>query len=70
MNESVRLRLVVLCGALLLLSSCTQVAITGRQQLNLVPDSVVNSMSFDSYNEFLSQHQLSNNMEHLSLIHI
>lgn len=68
MNESVRLRLAVVCGVLLLLSSCTQVAITGRKQLSLVPDSVVNSMSLDSYNEFLSQHQLSNNMEQTQMV--
>ncbi|HUW18396.1 MAG TPA: M48 family metallopeptidase [Sedimentisphaerales bacterium] len=52
-------KVLVMCSLLLFLSACSQVAITGRQQLNLVPDSVMNSMSFQSYAEFLSQSKLS-----------
>lgn len=42
-------------------ASCSQVPITGRRQLNLVPDSTINSMSADSYHEFMSAHKLSAN---------
>ena len=52
-------QLIVLTCAMLLLPSCTQVDLTGRRQFNLVPDSVLNSMSFQSYGEFLSQNKLS-----------
>src|SRR4030043_194076 len=51
--------IITLSALSLLASSCSQVAITGRKQLNLVPDSIMNNMSFQSYSEFLSQHKLS-----------
>ena len=43
----------------LLASSCSEVAITGRKRLNLVPSILMNNMSFQSYSEFLSQNKLS-----------
>jgi predicted Zn-dependent protease len=61
-------RIVVLCGFLSLLSSCSQIEITGRKQFNLVPDSVMNSMSFQSYGEFLSQHKLSTDAEQTEMV--
>jgi len=61
MNRRQILKVAALCCALLLQSSCTQVAITGRKQLNIVPDSMMNSMALQSYNEFLAANKLSNN---------
>jgi predicted Zn-dependent protease len=46
---------------MLLLPCCSQVEITGRKQFNLVPDALMNSMSFQSYGEFLAQNKLSDN---------
>jgi predicted Zn-dependent protease len=51
--------IVFLSGLAILASSCSEVAITGRKQLNLVPDVLMNSMSSQSYSEFLSQNKLS-----------
>lgn len=48
-----------LLSLLLFGSACTQVAITGRKQLNLVPDSMVNSMALDEYQLFLNDNKLS-----------
>jgi len=59
MKNSTKSKLVVLCGLLLLLSGCSEVAITGRKQFNIVPDSMINSMAFQSYGEFLTQNKLS-----------
>ncbi len=59
MKHAVKSKLVVLCGLLLLLSGCSEVAITGRKQFNIVPDSMINSMAFQSYGEFLTQSNLS-----------
>ncbi|UCG46646.1 MAG: M48 family metallopeptidase [Phycisphaerales bacterium] len=59
MKRILKSLLIVLCGLLIMLSSCSEVAITGRKQLNLVPDSTINSMSFESYSEFLAEHKLS-----------
>lgn len=42
---------------LLLLAACTSVPITGRQQLNFIPDSQLLSMSFKNYDEFLKEHK-------------
>ena len=61
MKHSTKSKLFVLCGLVLLLSGCTEVAITGRKQFNLVPDSVMHSMSYQSYSEFISGNTLSTN---------
>jgi len=68
MKTALRSELVVLSGLLLLLSGCTEVEITGRQQFNVVPDSMMNSMSFQSYGEFLSTHKLSTNAEQTEMV--
>jgi len=68
MSKAIRLRLVVLCCLVLLLSSCSQVAITGRKQLNLVPSFVMNSLSFQSYGEFLSQNKMSSDTQQTQMV--
>lgn len=68
MKTALKSKLIVLCALLLLVSSCSQVAITGRKQLNLVPDSVMNSMSFQSYREFLSENQVSSNAQQTEMV--
>jgi predicted Zn-dependent protease len=68
MKTSLKSRLAVLCGMMLLVSGCSQVPITGRQQLNLVPDSLINSMSLDSYREFLTQHKLSTDAQQTQMV--
>lgn len=40
---------------------CTTVAVTGRKQLALVPDSELNSMSFTQYDQVLKESKLSTN---------
>jgi predicted Zn-dependent protease len=52
-------KLVLLSLALSLLPSCSQIELTGRRQFNLVPDSIMNSLSFQSYGEFMAQQKLS-----------
>ncbi len=61
MKPSIKLALAVVCGLSILHGGCSEVEITGRQQFNIVPDSMINSMSFQSYGEFLAQHKLSTN---------
>lgn len=63
MFRTILYRIIVLGGCLSLLSSCSQIEISGRNQFNLVPNSVMNSMSFQSYSEFLAQHPLSTDAE-------
>jgi predicted Zn-dependent protease len=44
------------------------VAITGRKQLNIVPDSMMNSMALQSYNEFLGANKLSGNSQQTAMV--
>ena len=46
---------IIALGIVLLAYSCTKVPITGRRQLNLLPESTMLSMSFSNYKTFLSQ---------------
>ncbi len=68
MKHSAKSKLFILCGLVLLLSGCTEVAITGRKQFNLVPDSMINSMAFQSYGEILSQSKLSNDFSKTQMV--
>lgn len=68
MKTILKSKLCVLFSLLLLLSGCSQVDITGRKQFNLVPDSMMNSMSFQNYGEFLSQNKLSTNTEQTQMV--
>jgi predicted Zn-dependent protease len=67
MKHTLQTKLLVLFG-LLLLSGCAEVEITGRKQFNIVPDSTMNTMSFQSYGEFLSTHKLSTNTEQTQMV--
>ncbi len=43
--------------------SCSTVPITGRKQLNMIPDNELMTMSFQQYNDFLKENPLSSNEE-------
>ena len=49
--------IIVLAAFLLLIVACRQVPVTGRSQFSLLPDSEVNTMSLQSYNQFLSDNR-------------
>lgn len=42
----------------MVLSSCSQVPITGRKQLNLIPESTMDAMALTQYQSFLSQNKV------------
>jgi predicted Zn-dependent protease len=44
-----------LLGLLFVLAGCSEVGITGRKQLNFVPDSLINSLSIEQYSQFINQ---------------
>ncbi len=46
----------------LFLTSCATVPITGRSQLNIMPNATMLAMSFTEYDKFLQEHKLSNNV--------
>jgi len=58
----------VLLNLVLMSPGCSQVPITGRKQLNLISGSIMNSMIFQPYSEFISQNKLSNNVEQTQMV--
>ncbi len=60
--------LTVLAGMLFILTGCTDVGITGRQQLNFMPDSVMNSMSLEQFNQFLSSNKVGGNGQQNAMV--
>lgn len=51
-----------------LLSGCATVPVTGRTQLNMVPDSTILSMSLQQYDQFLKTHKLSSDAQSTALV--
>jgi predicted Zn-dependent protease len=48
--------------------SCSTVPVTGRSQLNLIPQSQMLSMSFQQYGDFLKTNKLSTNQEQTAMV--
>ncbi len=47
---------------------CSTVPITGRSQLNLIPASEINALSFQQYDEFLKQNKLSTDANKTAMV--
>lgn len=47
---------------------CSTVPITGRSQLNLIPASEINALSFQQYDEFLKTNKLSTDAEKTAMV--
>ncbi len=52
----------------LVLYTCSTVPITGRKQLNLIPDNEMLSLSFKQYDQFLNENKESTNQEETALV--
>ncbi|MBN1509294.1 MAG: M48 family metallopeptidase [Sedimentisphaerales bacterium] len=59
MIKAAKLSVIASACLLFVLAGCEEVPITGRKQLNLVPESVINSMSVQQYSQFMSASKLS-----------
>ncbi len=59
MKMAVRMTLLTLLSLTFAMAGCSEVGITGRSQLTLVPDSVINSMSLQQYSQFISENKVS-----------
>ena len=70
MKRNIQKIVVLACLLMVFLAGCTDVAITGRKQLNLVPDSYINSMALESYNKFLKdpENKLSTDVEKTAMV--
>ncbi len=47
---------IIIVAVLLLAESCSKVPVTGRNQLNMIPEDQMVSMALSSYSDFLKQH--------------
>jgi predicted Zn-dependent protease len=63
-----KINLILLLIIVSFLSGCSEVEITGRKRLNIMPDSMMNSMSFQNYGEFLAQNKLSTNARQVQMV--
>ena len=54
--------------ALLLLAACATVPITGRKQLSLIPDSEMNAMSYQQYDQVIAESKLSDDPEATAMV--
>jgi len=52
----------------LLFASCSTVPITGRRQLDVIPDNQMLAMSFQQYNQFMESHELSQDREKTEMV--
>lgn len=64
----VRRTVLALAGAVMLVWACSSVPITGRKQLNLVPDDQINAMAAAQYDTVLMTNKLSTNKEQTAMI--
>jgi predicted Zn-dependent protease len=48
--------------------SCSSVPLTGRSQLNMIPSSEMLTMSFQQYDQFLKENNLSSNQSEVNMV--
>ncbi len=60
--------ILVLISITILLNSCSKVPLTGRSQLDLIPDNEMLSMSFQQYDQFLNDNKESTNQQEIALV--
>ncbi len=63
-----RFLLLLLMAVSLFTNSCSTVPLTGRNQLNIIPDSEMMAMSFQQYDEFLKTNAVSKDAKQSALI--
>jgi predicted Zn-dependent protease len=56
------------CAAAMLFGACSTVPITGRKQLNIIPDSEMLAMSYQQYDQFLAENKKSTDAEKTAMI--
>lgn len=59
---------VIIYSSSILLISCSTVPLTGRSQLNMIPDSEMLAMSFQQYDQFLNEAKLSTNQAAVEMV--
>jgi predicted Zn-dependent protease len=68
MSRTSQILLAFTCSFILVLASCDVVPITGREQLNFIPDSQMNSLSLTEYKDFMSKNKVSTDTAHTQMV--
>lgn len=61
-------KMIALWIVIVLFIFCSTVPITGRRQLTLIPDTEMYSMSYQQYDQFLTENKLSNNVQQTKIV--
>jgi predicted Zn-dependent protease len=59
---------VALIALTTLVTACSTVPVTGRSQLNIIPASTMQSMSYQQYGEFMSANQVSRDQSKIQMV--
>ena len=59
---------IIIITLVFIFSSCSTVPLSGRKQVNLIPSSEMQSMSFQQYDQFIGEHQLSTNQSDVEMV--
>ncbi|UCD53584.1 MAG: M48 family metallopeptidase [Phycisphaerales bacterium] len=68
MNTAKSAVLILLVASICWLAGCAEVGITGRRQLNFMPDSIINSMSLQQYSAFISENEVVTGAEQSAMV--
>jgi predicted Zn-dependent protease len=68
MKKMNKLFLSVFLAFSMFLMSCSTVPITGRKQMNLLPESEIMAMSLTQYSDFINQNKLSEDKEKVEMV--
>ena len=68
MFRSKNMKIIYAITALIILAVCAPVPLTGRKQLAFIPNSELNNMSFQQYDQFLKEHKLSNDKKQTDMV--
>jgi predicted Zn-dependent protease len=66
--KTMKLYIYLLISTSIFFIQCSTVPITGRKQLDLIPSSQIQSMSYQQYGEFLKTAKLSNDQSGIALV--
>jgi predicted Zn-dependent protease len=61
-------KFITLLITILILTACSNVAITGRQQFTLIPESEMTALSFSQYDDFLKNHEVITGTKDANLV--
>jgi predicted Zn-dependent protease len=67
-NQKIITAILLTLSFALFVIACTTVPVTGRKQLSLIPESDLLTMSYQQYDQFLEEHELSDNAEKTEMV--